>query len=71
MGVFGSPEPMRKGPINPADFATTPVMSLRLTLGELTQTIIDLEDARDAINGRIAPLQERIDGIRNEIKRLA
>ena len=60
-----------RGPINPADFATTPIMHLKLTLAELTRTIIDLEDARDGINDRIAAIQERMESIRVEIKRCA
>lgn len=60
-----------KGPIDPADFRTTPTMHLKLTLAELTRTIIDLEDARDGINERIAAIQERIESIRAEIKRCA
>ena len=59
------------GLINPADFATTPVMHLRLTLAELTRTIIDLEDARDQLSERIAAIQERMESLRVEIKRCA
>ena len=60
-----------RGPINPADSATTPIMHLKLTLAALTRTIIDLEDARDGINDRIAAIQERMESIRVEIKRCA
>ena len=58
------------GPINPADFATTPVMHLRVTLAEVTRAVIDLEDTRDGLTKAIADLNERAESIRNEIKRL-
>ena len=47
-----------------------PILSLRLTLGELTRTIVDLEDARDSISERIQAIQERIEATRAEIKRI-
>ena len=47
-----------------------PVLALRLTLGELTRTIVDLEDARDNLTERIEAIQERIESIRAEIKGL-
>ena len=73
MSVWGKPEPMQKGPIDPADFAPIPldpVLILRLTLGELTRTIIDLEDTRDSATKSIADIQERMESIRIEIRRI-
>ena len=49
--------------------SSDPVLALRLTLGELTRTIVDLEDARDNLTERIEAIQERIESIRAEIKR--
>ena len=46
------------------------VLALRLTLGELTRTIIDLEDARDNLTERIAAIQERIVSIRAALKEM-
>ena len=59
------------GPVNPADFAPIPidpVLALRLTLGEMTRAIIDLEDVRDNATKSIADIQERMESIRREIK---
>lgn len=50
--------------------SSDPILALRLTLGELTRTIVDLEDARDNLTERIEAIQERIESIRAEIKRL-
>ena len=45
-----------------------PVLALRLTLGELTRTIVDLEDTRDNLTERIDAIQERIISIRAALK---
>ena len=45
-----------------------PVLALRLTLGELTRTIVDLEDTRDNLTERIEAIQERIISIRAALK---
>ena len=61
------------GPVNPADFAPIPidpVLALRLTLGEMTRAIIDLEDVRDNAIKSIADIQERMESIRREVKRI-
>ena len=45
-----------------------PTLILRLTLGECTRTILDLEDVRDNAIKSIADIQERMESIRREIK---
>jgi hypothetical protein len=47
-----------------------PTLILRLMLGECTRTIIDLEDVRDNVIKSIADVQERMESIRREVKRI-
>ena len=47
-----------------------PTLILRLTLGECARTIIDLEDVRDNAIKSIADIQERMESIRREVKRI-
>ena len=45
-------------------------LQMRLTLAEITRSIVDLEDTRDGLTKSIADLQERVESIRAEIRRL-
>jgi len=47
-----------------------PTLMLKLTLGEMTRAIIDLEDLRDNAIKSISDIQERMESIRYEIKRI-
>jgi DNA-directed RNA polymerase subunit RPC12/RpoP len=42
--------------------------TLRFTLAELTRTVIDLEEVRDALTADIAKIQTRIDQIREALR---
>jgi hypothetical protein len=42
--------------------------TLRFTLAELTRTVIDLEEVRDALTVDIAKIQTRIDQIREALR---
>lgn len=60
---------MSKGPIDPKDFATTPVMEMQMVLAMVSRSILVIEEAQRGLEIQHRDLTRQAEWIKDEIRK--